>query len=83
MPLGYEECWEWFNMEQCLRKGCVLAPLLFSISFIAVLIIFLLRFREDPEILADVERIREPAAEGATEGPGWLESSLAKMPRGV
>ena len=46
-------------MEQGLRKGCVLSPLLFNIFFAAMLNVVLQRFSEDPAILAKLVHLKK------------------------
>ena len=52
-------CSDWLEVEQWLRQGSVLSPLLFNNFFAVVLTVVLQRFSENPAILAELVHLKE------------------------
>ena len=77
MRLDDRVCSRWFAVEQILRQGCVLAPLLFNIFFAAVINLASTRFKADKDIMGALVHLRKKrGAEGRGEAT-FGESALA------
>ena len=66
MRLDDRVCSKWFAVEQGLRQGCVLAPLLFSIFLAAVINVASTRFKADKGIMDALVHLRKKRGAGGS-----------------
>ena len=83
MQVDDRVCSRWFAVEQGLRPGCVLAPLLFNIFFAAVINVASMRFKADKGIMDTLVHLRTKRGAGGRGEVTAGESVLATPLWGV
>ena len=81
MRLDDRVCSGWFAVEQGLRQGCVLAPLVFNIFFASVINMASARFKTDKSIMDALVHLRKKMGAGAG-GRNCRRLSLGDAPFG-
>ena len=66
MRLDDRVCSSWFAVEQSLRQGCVLAPLLFNIFFAAVINVVSTHFKADEDTIDALVHLRKKKGAGGS-----------------
>ena len=79
MRLDDRVCSGWFAVEQALRQGCVLAPLLFNIFFAAVINVASTRFKADKGTMDALVHLRKKRRAGGRGKATVGESVLATL----
>ena len=79
MRLDDSVCSGWFAVEQGLRQGCVLAPLLFNIFFAAGIKVASARFKVDPGIMDALIHLRKKRGVGGR-GDATVRESVLVTP---
>ena len=69
-------CSEWLAVEESLRQGCVLAPLLFNIFFAVVTDVVYTRFKAEKYIMGALMHLKKKTEAGERGGGQLPDSQL-------
>ena len=72
-------CSRWFVVEQELRQGCVLAPLLFDIFFTVIMTVAYTHFKADEDIMDALVHLRKNTGAGGAGESNRRKASLSDV----